>query len=201
MIQKPAQAIWQNGYQINHHSSQNFDEWWQSLVTLINHGKDIDGLHPTTLEAIKNNDWREQGRVLPATAQAVLDVLDESPFKSGMKVIIIGRSDIVGVPIYYELQNRGEQVELLGRQDFLKRQQSKDRLLDADVIISATGIPKLIKGDMLKQGVILIDVGEPKPDVDLASIQNQVSFLTPVPGGVGPVTVSCLMKNVLSMVQ
>jgi len=201
MIQKPAQAVWQADYQIHDQSSQNFGGWWQSLVSLINPHKDIDGLHPTTLEAIKNNLWQKQGRVLPATAQAVLDILDESPFRSGMKTVIVGRSDIVGLPIYYELQNRGEQPELLGRLDFIKRQQSASKLLDADVVITATGVPGLIKGEMLKMGVILIDAGEPKPDVDRSSIKEKTIFLTPVPGGVGPVTVACLMKNVLTMVQ
>ncbi|MBU0979074.1 MAG: bifunctional 5,10-methylenetetrahydrofolate dehydrogenase/5,10-methenyltetrahydrofolate cyclohydrolase [Patescibacteria group bacterium] len=207
MIQKPAQKVWQASCQPST-PVPLFSQWWQSLVAVIDPDKDVDGLHPSTLRAIKNKRWQERGRVLPATAQAVLDILNQSPLpvshlvtQTDLKVVVIGRSEIVGLPIYYELSNRGAQVLLLGRAELAQRIQSGQLLLDADVVISATGMPGLIKGPMLKQGVILIDVGEPKPDVDMASVTTQASFLTPVPGGVGPVTVACLMKNVLTMVQ
>jgi phosphomannomutase len=76
-----------------------------------------------------------------------------------------------------------------------KTKDLKEETLKADVLISTTGIPNIIKGDMVKKGAIVIDVGSPKGDVDFENVKDVVSFITPVPGGVGPVTISCLLEN------
>lgn len=198
MIQKPRKRIWA---EVTSGEETEFANWWQGLVAKIPPNQDADGLAPATLVAIKENRWREQGLALPATARAILSILDEAPFRFGMKVAIAGRSAIVGLPVYYELRNRGVEAEIFGRAALAERRQSSTQLQDFDVIISATGQPSLISGDMLKEGVIAIDVGEPKPDLDFSSVQAKASFITPVPGGVGPVTVVSLLQNVLDLIK
>ena len=118
------------------------------------------------------------------------------------KTIIIGKSDLLGIPLYYELLRRGEnsqesqqKIELIASQELKERMQSGQKLLDASIVISATGIKNLITGDMVSAGVTVIDVGEPKPDVDFVSVSPKASFITPVPGGVGPMTVISLLEN------
>ena len=70
--------------------------------------------------------------------------------------------------------------------------------LQADILVSVTGIPNIIKGNMVKTGAVVIDVGSPKGDVDAAEVFKKASFITPVPGGVGPVTITCLLENLIS---
>ena len=196
MIQKPSKMVWQSNTKLN-----DFNDWWQRLVVLIDPSKDVDGLHPSTLEAIKRGGKKKDRKLLPATAQAVLDILDESAFVKSMRVVVIGRSNIVGKPVYFVLKNQGVEIDLLGKQGLKEHLRKSAQLTDYDVVISATGVEGLITGEMVKKGVILIDVGEPKPDIDLDSVKEKAGFITPVPGGVGPVTVACLMKNAVRMVQ
>src|SRR5690606_9845820 len=101
----------------------------------------------------------------------------------------------------YLFKREGKNVELLGRQEFQERLTSGQKLLDADVVITATGRNFLVAGDMIKPGVVLIDVGEPRPDIDLDSIAAKAAFVTPVPGGVGPLTVVCLLENAVELAR
>lgn len=189
-----------------------YQQWWHTLVSAIDKKKDVDGLHPDTLAAIEAGNWREQGAVLPATAQAVLNIVrhrfeEESGVVSsnlyaippGFKVVVIGRSEIVGKPLWYELKNQNIETELIGKKQLSDRIATGLNLHDADVVISATGQAGLITGSLLKPQVTLIDVGEPKPDVDRASVGDLPSFITPVPNGVGPVTVVGLLENCLAL--
>ena len=196
MIQKPAKQTW-----LERVGESDFSEWWRWLVMTIQPKKDVDGLAPSTQQAIKDGTWMEKGLVLPATAQAILLVLEKAGVSKANSIAIIGRSDIVGSPTFYALNHLGYQSTLFGRADLAKRTASDQQLKDFDVVISATGVEHLIKGSMLKQGVILVDVGEPKPDIDQQSVEELATFLSPVPGGVGPVTVVCLMENVLKLLQ
>lgn len=199
MIQKPSLKIWQ---EVTGQRREQFSWWWQESVAQIDPLKDVDGL------------CSNQTKVLPATAQAVLDILEESPLnleklrsessdpsQPDKKVAMIGRSDIVGSPIYYELKKQGVNVELLGRRELAERVENGQQLLDFDVVISATGQQGLVKGEMVKEGVVVIDVGEPKADIDFESVKAKASFITPVPGGVGPVTVVVLMENMLKLIS
>lgn len=211
IIQKPWRSVWAQTMVVERDVKSSFDAWWQSLTDQINQDKDVDGLHPETLQSIQSGTWHEQGKVLPATCRAVLQILDKGAnldyeeFRTaGKKVLILGKSDILGLPLYYVLKNQGANVESLDSQDFKARQDSGQLLSDADVVVSATGRHLLIKGNMLKPGCVVIDVGEPRPDLDRESLPTdpalQPSFITPVPGGVGPMTVVSLMENALDLV-
>ncbi|MDH5532938.1 MAG: hypothetical protein OEX81_00735 [Candidatus Pacebacteria bacterium] len=91
-------------------------------------------------------------------------------------------------------------VKNLGRNELEERVKLGKNLFDIDVIISATGVKNLINGEMIKEGAVIVDVGEPRGDVDFESVKNKASFITPVPGGVGPMTVVSLMENCLDLV-
>jgi methylenetetrahydrofolate dehydrogenase (NADP+)/methenyltetrahydrofolate cyclohydrolase len=219
IIQKPMRKTWVKEKGIATDKSPKairraFSAWWQLLTSQIKLAKDVDGLHPETLAAVKDNFWQKKGLVLPATASAVLTILqrafaqlkiDENKQKQ-LQVLILGRSDIVGLPVFYELINQGFQVKLLTRDDVSQRLESGKYFTDADIIISATGVKHLITAGMMKPGAIVVDVGEPRPDVDLEStkklsIDKQPAFITPVPGGVGPMTVASLLKNCVDLVH
>ena len=196
-----------------------YSEGWQTLVSAIALEKDVDGLHPQTLEDIKNDIWIQKKRALPATCQAVLEILSvycmsikHEVKKTGpsyirvlqplasKKIIILGKSDLLGKPLYYILHNEKFDVEMIGSKELEQRVRDGLHLTDADVIISATGRHHLIKGDMLKEGVAVIDVGEPKADVEFESVKEKAAFITPVPGGVGPMTVYCLLANSFKLI-
>lgn len=214
IIQKPTKKIWQAAQQ--QVDAAGFVHWWTALTSAIEPSKDVDGLHPSTLTAIEQGIWRKQGRVLPATCQAVLEILESVPQPLSAqgdtisveatsttkdKVLIVGKSDLLGIPLYGVLKAQGRAVELLTRKDLEARKESGQLLQDGRVVVSATGFPGLITGEMVQDGVVLIDVGEPRPDVAVASIERKAAFLTPVPGGVGPMTVVCLLENAVKLVS
>ncbi|MBU1034052.1 hypothetical protein KKI22_03885 [Patescibacteria group bacterium] len=236
IIQKPWTKKWLESV-----PNGDFQEWWGSLVSKIatkeSHGvnKDVDGLAPATLTAIKDGTWMEKQMVLPATARAVLSILKD--YRSNVdhnfsylteNVLIIGRSDLLGKPLYWHIQNLmqkgattpqafGEacqiavtqsqatknkcEVKLVGKQDLEELIEQKKSLSEYRLIISATGQKNLIKGDLIADHSIIIDVGEPQGDVDLPSCLNKADFITPVPNGVGPMTVVSLMANALDLLK
>jgi len=197
IIQKPWTQRWQ---EVTSKSRAEFQDWWASLVSQIAESKDVDGLHPQTMLAIKEGTWAAQKKVLPATAQAVMTIFKTANLlQSAKKFVIIGKSDLLGTPLFYELSHQHLNVELLGKQQLTSRIEDRKFLSDADVIVSATGQFHLITGEMITPGAALIDAGEPKPDIDQQSVASKASFLTPVPGGVGPLTVVCLMQNVVTL--
>jgi len=186
MIQKPTKKIIRG-------KVRNFSDWWELLTGAIDPQKDVDCLTRTNLDSV----YRGESVFIPATARAVLHILDTALTSSirNQKIAIVGRSELVGRPLHYIFEKSGAQSYLLGSKDDLKAVTTK-----ADIIISATGVPSLIKADMIKSGSIIIDVGEPKGDVDFESVKAKVSFITPVPDGVGPVTVVSLLENLFSLV-
>lgn len=236
IIQKPWTKKWLESV-----PNGDFAKWWLSLVSRIatkkSHGvnKDVDGLTPETLEAIKQGTWMQDQMVLPATARAVLSILKDyranvDPEFSYLteKVLIIGQSDLLGRPLFWHMQNLmqkgatvpqnfGEacqlsvaeaqifnkkcEVKLVGKQGLAELIEQKKSLSDFRVIISATGQKNLINGDLIAPHSILIDVGEPQGDIDLPSCLNKADFITPVPNGVGPMTVISLMANALDLLK
>jgi len=200
IVQKPLRSKWM---EVTSKTAEEFQIWWSTLVSHMTIEKDVDGLHPDTLEAVRLGTWREEGKVLPATVQAVLEILKQARKTVDLdlesKYIILGKSDILGKPLFYELQNQGKQVEMIGTKELKERADSGRMLFDADVIISATGYPSLITGELISEGAVVIDVGEPRPDADFATISQKAAFITPVPGGVGPMTVICLMENAVKL--
>lgn len=218
IIQKPTRDTWSR---VTGQDRSSFSGWWRELTTAIALPKDVDGLHPETMQSIAAGTWREQGRVLPATCRAVLSILTEAVVSvpvsqqsertmvsvysqlsmNGQKVLIIGKSDLLGNPLYYELKNNGVAVELLTRRQFRVRLAEGRALKDGQIIVSATGVAGLITDDLLAAQSILIDVGEPQGDIDAASVSESAAFLTPVPGGVGPMTIVSLLQNAIDLVR
>ncbi|MBP7740956.1 bifunctional 5,10-methylenetetrahydrofolate dehydrogenase/5,10-methenyltetrahydrofolate cyclohydrolase [Candidatus Woesebacteria bacterium] len=213
IVQKPWRKTWIKSLTISFNDadkSSSFEEqkiaynnWWRSLTSQISEKKDVDGLHLNTIEQIKAGTWKKNNKVLPATCRAVLTIMSragELENFSDEKIVIIGKSDLLGIPLFHELQRQGKNVELLDSNGLKVRLESGQKLLDAKVLVSATGIKNLITGDLLSNGVTVIDVGEPKPDVEISSVSNKAIFITPVPGGVGPMTVISLLENCADLV-
>lgn len=159
----------------------------RELLELIDPQKDVDGLTANT-------------PFLPAAVKAVISILEEEGVEvRGKRAVVLGESDLVGKPLAKELRSRGAQVTICNKQTPNISELTKQ----AQLIISATGVPKLLTGEMVSEGVVVIDVGAEKVDekvvgdVDFESVASKASKITPVPGGVGPVTVISLMENVV----
>lgn len=199
MIQKPSKTVWQQYFK---NSGERMDYWWGMLTGVLDPAKDVDCLTPMNLDKI----YRKQWQLLPATVKAVVSILHKAYLDwqvfsnqhpgfdlAGVKTVVIGRSEIVGRPLATVLAQYGAQVSLYGSD--LNQQE----LSEADLIISATGIPNLITGEMVKDGVVAIDVGSPQADIHFDSVLPKARFITPVPNGVGPVTVVSLLENLVDL--
>ncbi len=165
------------------------------LLSAIDPAKDVDGFHPYNVGLLAVGD--EKG-VVPCTPKGVLYMLDAYGIEvEGKNVVMVGASNIVGKPLALMLVNRMATVSVC----HIKTRCVERFTRDADIVISATGVPHLIKRDMLREGVVLIDVGISRVngkivgDVDFDSVLGFASAVTPVPGGVGPMTVAMLMEN------
>lgn len=167
------------------------------LLLAIDPLKDVDGLHPINLGLLALN----KPIFIPATPKGIIDILNHYNIHIKSKhVVLIGFGKVVGMPLSLLLANHQATVSIA--QDTTRH---LDRLTkQADILITATGKPKLIKGNMLKKGVVIIDAGISKVkskfvgDVDEKSVSLIAKYITPVPGGVGPMTVSSLMHNVIN---
>lgn len=207
MIQKPGKRSWAH---ITGKSPARFDEWWRELTAAIDPEKDVDCLTRRNLNKVYEGTWS----ILPATVKAVLSILaeainvevaslttsDTSPVAelAQFTVSVVGRSELVGRPLAAVLKHKGAaRVSLLGTS--IDPQLLISTLKSSDIIISATGKSNLINGDMVSPGSIVIDVGAPGADVDFATVAPKASFITPVPNGVGPVTVACLLENLMQL--
>lgn len=138
------------------------------------------------------------------TALACMKLLDSLNLDLKEKnIVVLGRGKLVGLPVTHILESRSLPVKVVHS----KTENSSDIILNADIIISATGRGKSITGDMVKDGVVIIDAGTSEEngavvgDVDLNSIEGKASFITPSPGGVGPVTVAMLLENVYQVAK
>ena len=155
------------------------------IAGIISPKKDVDGLNPYS-------------GVMPATVRAVTEILNsinEAP-DSRQKLCVLGNLGMVGRRMQEELENTGKyDVKGMDKEDF-----DPEKIREADIVISATGQAGLIKPEMVKAGVIAIDVGFPVGDFDPA-IAQKAAFFTPVPGGVGPVTVAMLFANLAELIS
>jgi len=153
------------------------------VIDSISPSKDVDGL-------------RSDSQFLHPTSKAVVDILkfaEKGLEVSPKTVCVVGATGMVGTPLVKELKEEGYEVIECDT----KTSDLKSLTLQGEVLISTTGIPGLIKNDMVKRDAIVIDVGSPKGDVEIG-IEKIASFVTPVPGGVGPVTISALLENLVS---
>jgi methylenetetrahydrofolate dehydrogenase (NADP+) / methenyltetrahydrofolate cyclohydrolase len=155
--------------------------------------KDVDGLHPFNAGQL----FFGRQTLVPATPVGIMRLLDEYRIPvAGARAVVVGRSLIVGRPIAMLLLHQNATVTIChSRTDDLARQ-----TLDADILVAAVGIPGLITADMVKQGATVIDVGITRTDAGLVGdvdpgVAEVAAFLTPVPGGVGPMTIAALLDN------
>ena len=178
----------------------------QEVLLAINPDKDADGFHPTNfgrmalgLEAF-----------IPATPYGILELLSQYKIPTdGKNVVVIGRSDIVGRPISILLSQKPWNATVILTHS--RTQNLAELTQKADIIIAALGIPNFLKAEMVKEGAVIIDVGITRVkdasakkgfrivgDVDFEHVKTKASYITPVPGGVGPMTIAMLMKNTLN---
>jgi len=169
-----------------------FDPFW--MVCKIDPLKDVDCLTPENLGSLMLG----KPYFLPAVVKAVIEIIGNWKLEIGnSNVVIVGAGNLVGKPLAIHLKNLGATVILCDEYTKNLGEQTKK----AEILVSATGQPNLIKGQMIKKGSVVIDAGAPRGDVDFAEGQKVASFITPVPGGVGPLTVVCLLENVLLATQ
>lgn len=167
----------------------------EQVLSLIPLEKDVDGLNPELVEGIS----RGEDVVVPATVKAIGKVMDQAVgelekdiFK--LKIAVVGSRGMVGRSLVAQLKRFTFAPVEIDEGDELSE------LVDCDIVVSATGKSGLIKPDMVKGEVIVIDVGSPKPDFD-EGVKKKAAFFTPVPGGVGPVTVASLFENLLYLYE
>ena len=180
----------------------------EERVTLaIDPKKDVDGFHPV------NFGRMAQGlpAYLPATPFGILQMLDRYGIEvSGKECVVLGRSNIVGTPISILLSRKASPGNATVALCHSRTKDLKSHTLRADILVVALGIPEFVTGDMVKEGVVVIDVGINRVDDETAKrgyrlrgdvkydeVAAKSSFITPVPGGVGPMTVTSLIKNTL----
>jgi methylenetetrahydrofolate dehydrogenase (NADP+)/methenyltetrahydrofolate cyclohydrolase len=165
-----------------------------ALTETIDPGKDVDGLTPISAGLLA------KGRpgLRPCTPQGIIELLRRHDVAlEGAEAVVIGRSDLVGKPVSALLLAANATVTMC---------HSRTRDLGevcrrADVLVAAVGVPGLVKGDWVKEGAVVIDVGSPAPDVEFESARERARLITPVPGGVGPMTIAMLLRNTLLAAQ
>lgn len=168
----------------------------KSIQNAVNKYKDVDGLNDSNIVDLISG----KSSLYPCTACGVISLLDKyGVILEGSNVVIVGRSSLVGMPLFHMLENRNATVTLCHS----KTRNLQSITKNADIIISATGVKGLIKEDMVKNNAVVVDVGITREngklygDVDFDSVSKKASLITPVPGGVGPMTIASLAQNVL----
>lgn len=169
----------------------------QNVAEAIDKNKDVDGFNPYNIGLLDSNN----PEFVPCTPLGIMKMFEEYNIDlNGKKVVIIGRSNVVGKPMAECVLNSNATVTICHS----KTKDLKNELLQADVIISAAGRRNIVTADMVKEGTVVIDVGTNRDengklcgDVDFEHVKEKASYITPNPGGVGPMTVAMLMNNVI----
>ena len=169
-----------------------------AVIKAINPMKDVDAFHPVNVGGILIGKYA----FLPCTPAGVMSLLDHYGVEiKGKKCVVLGRSNIVGKPMALLLLERNGTVTICHS----KTQNLRDEVSSADILVVAIGKPEFITGDMIKQGAVVIDVGINRNqegklvgDVEFASASQKAAMITPVPGGVGPMTITTLLMNTLT---
>jgi methylenetetrahydrofolate dehydrogenase (NADP+)/methenyltetrahydrofolate cyclohydrolase len=166
-----------------------------NIINSISPEKDVDGLHPSNMGKLLKG---EEASFLPCTPQGVVELILSTGIEiKGKEAVVIGRSNLVGKPTAIMLLQRHATVTIC-----------HTRTIDlglvckrADILVAAIGKPRMVKGDWVKKGAVVIDVGTTKlekgwaGDVDYEAVKEVASYITPVPGGVGPMTIAMLLRN------
>lgn len=178
---------------------KGFDE--EAVINAISPAKDVDAFHPINVGKIMIGNFD----FLPCTPAGVMELIAESGIDvNGKKCVVVGRSNIVGKPMSMLLLHKNGTVTICHS----RTKDLKKECLDADILVAAVGVPELIRGDMVKEGAVVIDVGmnrlEDKRlvgDVAFDEAAEKACAITPVPGGVGPMTIAMLMKNTVKAAE
>lgn len=170
----------------------------KEVINRIDPIKDVDAFHPVNVGEIMIGDYN----FIPCTPAGVMELIHSTGVDvTGKKAVVIGRSNIVGKPMAMLLLHENATVEITHS----KTLDLKSITKEADILVAAIGRAKFVTADMVKNGAIVIDVGMNRDengklcgDVDFENVKDKCSFITPVPGGVGPMTISMLMRNTLT---
>ncbi len=166
------------------------------VIETISKAKDVDGFHPLNVAAL----WQKQPCVLPCTPKGIIRMLKTAGVEiAGKRAVVIGRSNIVGLPVSKLLLDENATVTIAHS----RTRDLAEVTRRAEILVVAIGRPRFVTADMVSEGCVVIDVGvnrDPETgklcgDVDYAAVEPKASVITPVPGGVGPMTIGCLMEN------
>ena len=168
------------------------------ILELISPDKDVDGLTSTNLGKLFKND---SSAIAPATAKGVIELLKEYRVQiEGKRAVVIGRGDISGLPISAMLQNENATVTICHS----RTQNLKEICSKADILVSSIGRAEYINSEYVKEGSIVVDIGTNRNaqgklvgDIDFNSVKDIAEYITPVPGGIGPMTIVCLFDNLI----
>ena len=168
------------------------------IINSIRIDKDVDGFHPLNVASL----YLKQPGIIPCTPKGIIKMLDSVGYEiAGKKACVIGRSNIVGLPVAKLLLDRNATVTIAHS----RTKELASVTKEADILVAAVGKAKFVTKDMVKEGAFVIDVGVNRDentgklcgDVDFTNVESVASYITKVPGGVGPMTISCLMENTI----
>lgn len=166
------------------------------VIAAVDVSKDVDGFHPLNVAAL----WQKQPCTLPCTPKGIIKMLKAAGVEiAGKRAVVIGRSNIVGLPVAKLLLDENATVTVAHS----RTRNLAEVTSQAEILVVAIGRPRFVTADMVAEGAVVIDVGvnrDPESgklcgDVDFAAVEPKASVITPVPGGVGPMTICCLMEN------
>ena len=168
----------------------------KKIIDAIDPNKDVDGFHPNNVGNLSSG-YESSVPCTPLGCHLLIKKIE--PNLNGKKAVVLGRSNLNGKPMSQLLLKENCTITIVHS----KTKNLKEECLNADILVVAVGIPKLVKGDWIKKGSIVIDVGINKTDegivgdVDFDEASKHAKAITPVPGGVGPMTIACLLKNTI----
>ena len=173
----------------------------EAVINRIDPKKDVDAFHPVNVGKIMIGNFD----FLPCTPAGVMELIKLSEIDvCGKKCVVVGRSNIVGKPMSMLLLHKHGTVTICHS----RTKDLAEEVREADIVVAAVGVPELIKGDMIKPGAVVIDVGMNRlddgrlvGDVEYVTCEKVASAITPVPGGVGPMTIAMLMKNTVKAAE
>jgi methylenetetrahydrofolate dehydrogenase (NADP+)/methenyltetrahydrofolate cyclohydrolase len=176
-----------------------------TVLQRVSPDKDVDGFHPTNLgKLLSAKTWQELPRFVPCTPAGVIRLIDSTGVGiEGKNAVVVGRSLIVGKPVAMLLLARQATVTICHSRTGDLASYARE----ADILVVAVGVPRLIKAEMIKSGAVVIDVGVNRleeglvGDVDFEAAADVAGYITPVPGGVGPMTITMLLANTVRSAQ
>jgi len=183
----------------------------KKILNKVNPSKDVDGFHPLNLGSL----FEGNPNFIPCTPNGIIQILDYYKIEtSGKHVVVIGRSNIVGKPMFALLAQKFKVGNATVTMCHTGTKDTSYYTKQADIVIAAVGVPEMLNSDMIKEGACLIDVGINRVednssdkgyrlvgDIDIKSVMGKASSITPVPGGVGPMTITMLLYNTVLAAQ